>query len=247
MPDLSLKIRDAGLSHVGKVREINEDSILARSGDGLWAVADGMGGYAHGQWASETIISALQGIGGADFDGRARAVSEAVLAANTRIWAQSQSLGKSMGSTVAALLLEGSRYAVFWAGDSRCYLLRNKQITRLTTDHSQVQALVDAGLITPEQADSHPMAHVLSRAVGVEPQVVVETVAGEARGGDVFLLCTDGLTRVVPDAEIASHLGDKAPAHVAHSLVNLCLQRGAPDNVSAVIVACDEATSLAFA
>jgi serine/threonine-protein phosphatase Stp1 len=248
MGELALRIRDASRSHEGKVREVNEDSILARSRDGLWAVADGMGGHANGQWASQTVVAALERTSdGGDYEARAHAAADALQAANTRIWEQAQVLGRPMGSTVAALLLHGSRFSVFWAGDSRCYLLRDGVIRRLTTDHSQVQHLVNTGRLKPEDAESHPMAHVLSRAVGAQSRLEVEAVADEARAGDVFLLCSDGLTRMVPDTEIAALLSGQPPLAAAERMVALCLERGAPDNVSVVVVCCDETTQLALA
>jgi len=246
MADRSLRVHDASLTHEGKVRTVNEDAVLADARAGLWAVADGMGGHANGQWAAQAVVAALGQAAAGDFDARARAVSDALHAANARIWEQGRTIGKSMGSTVTALLLQGARFAVFWAGDSRCYLLRGGTIYRLTTDHSQVQELVNAGRLTPEEAESHPMAHVLSRAVGVQPELELEAVTDEAQAGDVFLLCSDGLTRMAPDAELAAVLNGKSPRAAAEQLVALCLERGAPDNVSVVVVGCDETTLLAL-
>jgi serine/threonine protein phosphatase PrpC len=247
MIERSLRIHDAGLSHAGKVRGVNEDAILLMNGAGVWAVADGMGGHARGQWASRAIVEALAGTEGVDFEVHAQAAAAALHAANTRIWNEGQARGQSMGSTVAALVLHGTRFAVFWVGDSRVYLLREQSMHRLTTDHSQVQEMVDAGRLSAEEAQAHPMAHVLSRAIGVRPELELEAVSDEACAGDVFLLCSDGLTRAVADDEIAQCLGSAAPALAAEKLVETCLERGAPDNVSVVIVRCDETTLLAFA
>jgi serine/threonine-protein phosphatase Stp1 len=248
MSERSLRIHEATLTHEGKVRKVNEDSVLARGADGLWAVADGMGGHANGQWASRAVVEALEKAQlPGDYDSATRTTADALHAANARIWAEGASLGQSMGSTVTALLLHGRRFAVFWAGDSRAYLQRRGGLYRLTTDHSQVQELVTAGHLTPEEAESHPMAHVLSRAVGVQPDLELEAVADEAQPGDTFLLCSDGLTRLVQDSELAGLLSSGAPAAVAEHLVGLCLERGAPDNVSVVIVGCDETTLLSFA
>jgi serine/threonine-protein phosphatase Stp1 len=247
MAERALRLRDANLSHPGKVRAVNEDAVFADLRDGLWAVADGMGGHANGQWAAQQIVQSLaQAPPAGGFEARTRTVAEALATANARIWEQTLELGQSMGSTVTALLVHERRFAVFWAGDSRCYLLREGAIRRLTTDHSQVQAMVDAGRLTPEEAESHPMAHVLSRAVGVEPELQLDTVSGEAAAGDVFLLCSDGLSRVASDAEMAQALGAQPPAAAAEQLVALSLERGAPDNVSVVVVGCSEATLLAF-
>jgi serine/threonine protein phosphatase PrpC len=132
-----------------------------------------------------------------------------------------------------------------WAGDSRAYLLRAGRLHRLTRDHSQVQEMIDRGLIAPEAAAGHPMGHVLSRAVGVEPSVEVASVIDTAADGDVFLLCSDGLHGVLTDDEIAAVL-DRAQPDVPATLIRHCLARGAPDNVTIVTVALDETTALIF-
>ena len=243
-----LRYNDATLTHPGKVRSDNEDCILARPDAGLWLVADGMGGHANGQWASAVIAAALNGAAlPEDFDTAAEAAAQAIHAANERIWSEARGLGASMGSTAVALLLRGARFAVFWAGDSRGYLFRGGALHQLTTDHSQVQDMVAAGRLTPEEAENHPMSHVLSRAVGVEPQLQLDAVSDEVLVDDVFLLCSDGLTRTVPDAELAELLGRYRPAACAEQLVKLCLERGAPDNVSVAVVACEATTELALA
>jgi serine/threonine protein phosphatase PrpC len=246
MDDGSLRFHDAILSHPGKVRSDNEDQVLARPDQGLWAVADGMGGHSNGKWSSKAITTALEAaVLPADFDEAAAAAAAAVHEANERIW--TKSAGQPMGSTVVTLLLRDNRFVVLWAGDSRCYLLRAGQLYQLTVDHSQVQDMVTSGRLTPEEAENHPMAHVLSRAVGVGPRLELDAVSDEAKVGDVFLVCSDGLTRTIPDAELATILGHGNPAVTADQLVAMCLERGAPDNVSVVVVNCDEATLLALA
>jgi serine/threonine-protein phosphatase Stp1 len=145
-----------------------------------------------------------------------------------------------------ALLLRDRRFVVLWAGDSRCYLLRGGELYQLTVDHSQVQDMVTSGRLTPEEAENHPMSHVLSRAVGVAPRLELDAVSDEAKVGDVFLVCSDGLTRTIPDAELATILAQGNPAAAADELVKICLDRGAPDNVSVVVVNCDETTLLAL-
>jgi serine/threonine protein phosphatase PrpC len=248
MAERSLRYRDATLTHPGRVRSNNEDSVLARPDAGLWVVADGMGGHERGEWASAAITDALgQAALSADFDEAAAAVAQAIHTANRQIWDEAQGLGAPMGSTAVALLLRDTRFAAFWAGDSRCYLLRAGVLYQLTTDHSQVQDMVAAGRLTPEEAEGHPMAHVLSRAVGVEPELELDAVSDEAMIDDVFLICSDGLTRTIPDAELAAMLTQDGPASTADQLIQLSLERGAPDNVSVVIVACDATTLLALA
>jgi serine/threonine protein phosphatase PrpC len=129
-----------------------------------------------------------------------------------------------------------------WVGDSRVYRLRDGAIEQLTTDHSQVEQLVARGLLTRAEAEHHPMAHVLARAVGVEPRLNVDMRDEHVLAGDVFLLCSDGLTRIVADAEIAQTLATEHPRRAADALVALALARGAPDNVTVVVIGCDSTT-----
>ncbi|WP_315760677.1 PP2C family protein-serine/threonine phosphatase [Sphingomonas sp. Y38-1Y] len=235
------------LTHVGRVRKNNEDSFCERPRDGLWAVADGMGGHERGEVASAAIVEALHAAPlTGQFDDDAPIAADAIHAANARIWAEGQERGGQMGSTVVALLLRGWRFAVLWVGDSRAYLLRGGTLYQLTRDHSQVQDMVDRGLLSEADAAGHPMSHVLARAVGVRPETEVDIVADEAVPGDVFLLCSDGLSGPLADAEIAGLLrtGD---AQAAERLVAATLDRGAPDNVTIVVVALNETTSLSFA
>jgi serine/threonine-protein phosphatase Stp1 len=239
----SLRLVDAARTDVGKVRTTNEDSFLADSGRGLWAVADGMGGFANGEWASKTVIERLQvaPLEGA-FDSDAMSVGDALHEANGVIAREAEAKRTRMGSTAVALLIEDRRFAVLWAGDCRAYLLRHGALHRLTRDHTQVQDLVDRGYLAPEDAPRHPMSHVVSRAVGVEPRLEVDAVTDEARVGDVFLLCCDGLHGVVADGEIGEVLGALRPGPACDRLLALALERGAPDNVTVIAVACDQVT-----
>ncbi len=243
----TLRFQSAALTDPGKVRSNNEDSLLARPEDGLWVVADGMGGHSHGQWASAAITEALAAANlSQGFEETTASVAEAIHSANNRIWTEAQATGSSMGSTVVALLLRDARFTVFWAGDSRCYLLRGGSLYQLNTDHSQVQDMVAAGRLTPEEALDHPMAHVLSRAVGVQAQLELDAVSDAAAAGDVYLVCSDGLTRTISDPELATILGGANPEAMAKHLIELCLDRGAPDNVTVAVVMCDATTLLAF-
>jgi serine/threonine-protein phosphatase Stp1 len=242
MTGVALRFEDAGVTHPGKVRSNNEDAFLARPNERLWTVADGMGGHEDGEWASQCIVDQLAATSlGQDFDADLTEVANAIHAANAAIHAAAERDAKQMGSTVVALLIEGPRFAVFWVGDSRVYLLRDGQIVRLTKDHSQVQAMVDAGQLTLEEAASHPMSNVIVRAVGVDGRLELDAIIDEALPGDVFVLCSDGLTDVAADADIAATAAGKPPAAAAQDLLDLTLLRGAPDNVSIVVVACSEA------
>jgi serine/threonine protein phosphatase PrpC len=240
-----LRVESVGATHVGLKRKNNEDSYCLRPQHCLWAVADGMGGHENGEWASARITEALDRLVIPDgFDDACTAIADAVHQANATLFAESQSRGVRMGSTVVVLYLNGARFALFWVGDSRGYVLRDGTLHQLTRDHSQVQAMVDKGLITPEEAVGHPMSHVLARAVGVQPGLEIDVIADDAEPGDIFLLCSDGLTARLSDPELAAMLGERADAGTLDRLIAATLDRGAPDNVTTVLVGVTEATAL---
>jgi serine/threonine protein phosphatase PrpC len=245
----SVRIESFAMTHEGRVRAHNEDSYVARDGEGLWAVADGMGGHEGGEWASRRIVRALEHAAGAEggLEPLCEAAADAIRAANGEILAEARTRGKQMGSTVVALIVKGNRYAILWVGDSRAYRFRGGALTQLSRDHSQVQEMVARGLMTPEQAIGHPMGHILSRAVGVQAEVEVDTASGEVQPGDIFLLCSDGLHGVAGDGEIAGHLSRDAPAPALEHLVALTLAMGAPDNVTGIAVWASEPTLISFA
>jgi serine/threonine protein phosphatase PrpC len=223
-------------SDTGCVRAHNEDAYCARPDVGLWSVADGMGGHEHGDWASATTIEALQAVPAAPFDTLIESVSAAIYGANARIFGESQVRGSQMGTTVVALAMIDTRFGIFWAGDSRAYLLRDGQLIQLTVDHTQVQMMLDRGLISEAEAAVHPMRHVLARAIGVDGGLEIDAFVDEAVPGDVFLLCSDGLTGVVEDHEIADAMRGGGAEGIAENLVALSLSRGAPDNVTVCVV-----------
>jgi serine/threonine protein phosphatase Stp1 len=242
------RIESWSRTHEGLVRTHNEDSYLARDGDGLWAVADGMGGHEGGEWASGRIVTELGRIRlDKGFEASCEAAKKAILAANRQILAEGKKRGKRMGSTLVMLILEGSRYAILWAGDSRAYLMRGGKLVQLSRDHTQVQEMVSRGLMTAEQALGHPMGHILSRAVGVQKDIEVDRADGEVQSGDIFLLCSDGLHGVVDDEGIAAHFAREAPERALDQLVELTLANGAPDNVTGIAVWASDPTLLSFA
>lgn len=243
---MRFRFQQGSRSDVGCVRTVNEDACLLRGEDGLWAVADGMGGHARGQWASAQIMAELeQAILADQLDRTVDATETALVRANASICRSSEADGQVIGSTVNILLIREHRYAVLWAGDSRVYLVRDNELHLLTTDHSQVEQMIASGLLTREEAEGHPMAHMLSRAVGVRSEVVLDRRFGDVRSGDVFLLCSDGLTRMIHDDEILSMLRQHSPGRAAAALVDVALARGAADNVTVVVVGCDETTLVA--
>ena len=240
-----LRFEYGSRTDVGRVRTVNEDACLARGQDGLWAVADGMGGHMKGSWASTQIIDALTSTAlPLDLDEAIEAVRAALARVNALILRMGYADGNVIGSTVTVLLVRDHHYAVLWAGDSRAYRIRDGALALLTTDHSPVEEMVASGLLTREEAHGHPMAHMLSRAVGARPNFTLELRSGDVAPGDVFLLCSDGLTRTVDDEDIVSLLGQNAPRYAASALVDRALERGAADNVTVVVVGCDETTQV---
>lgn len=234
----SLTVRSTARTHVGLVRTQNEDRVLERPQAGLWAVADGMGGHTGGEIASGRIVEALQVLGGfASPYAWLNGVCEALQGVNRSLIAQAASGPGPMGSTVVALLIHEGHYACVWAGDSRAYRLRAAELQALTHDHSLVQALVDAGTISADEARSHRQAHVITRAVGDIEPLRLDVGNGAVAPGDLFLLCSDGLTGLVRDEEIAGALMTNDLEAAADELLTLALARGGRDNISLVLVA----------
>ena len=214
---------------------------------GLWAVADGMGGHEGGEWASAQLVEKLDAVELPEgFEPARELVTEAIRKANRAILVEARKRGKQMGSTIVALLVHDERYAIVWVGDSRAYLLRDGELIQLSRDHTQVQEMVDRGIMRAEDAVNHPMGHILSRAVGVRDEVQVDQVTGEVFPGDVFLLCSDGLHGYVDEKEIARLLARGSPERVSEELVELTLQNGAPDNVTVIAVWASDPTLLSL-
>ena len=233
---MTLILRTTMLSDPGLVRSNNEDA--AHAGDRLAAIADGIGGQPAGEVASEIAIAALAPLDRlpAEADPLA-ALREAVGAANRRIRevAQERPESDGLGTTVTAVLLTGDWLAVVHAGDSRCYLLRDAVLQQVTRDDTFVQELVDRGMLAPEEARRHPQRSLVTRAVqGVD--VPPDTRTLDCRPGDRLLLCSDGLSDVVDDPDIARTLvGFPDRGQCARQLVKLAHAAGAPDNVTVVI------------
>ena len=236
-----LVVLTAGLSHKGLVRDGNEDAWLARPEIGLWAVADGMGGHERGDVASAAIVAALARLPPpADARAHLRGVEAALQAAHAELQALAARAETICGSTVAALLAFDRHYVVLWAGDSRIYRLRAGRLEQLTRDHSLVQAMVEAGELTPEAAASHPWRNRITRALGMPGLLELAGAPGELLAGDRFLLCTDGLTAHVGDAVLAGSLATADPGTAARALIDATLAVGATDNVTVVVLAASD-------
>lgn len=238
--DNKLRFRSSSATHVGAVRKLNEDSLLDNPSVGLWAVADGAGGHSAGDYASQTLVAGLSRIAPQQSAmDLLTAVRQQIEIANANLRAYAANEGIDMtATTVAVLLCFGQHYAAVWAGDSRVYLLRDGQLRLVTRDHSAVQELVDAGAITPEEALRHPHRNVVTRAVGAAGTVDVDMVQDRLGPNDIFLLCSDGLGKVVSDEEIAAALLSMAADAVPDYLVEMALARSVPDNISIVVVEC---------
>lgn len=223
---------------VGLRRKVNEDSLLVRTERGLWAVADGMGGHDAGDVASSSVTASLLEL--PDAENLDELVESAVAALkqvnqDLIVLAGAKGTDKSIGSTVVGLAIANGQFRCFWAGDSRGYRIRDRQIVQLTRDHSLVQDLVDSGMLQPDEAVDHPNSNIITRAVGVAEELRVDTVSGDVQRGDQFFLATDGVTRLISDEELAAELSSNPPAHAARKLIETVLARGAPDNASLII------------
>jgi protein phosphatase len=224
----------AGDTHVGLVRSGNEDAYLVAPP--LFAVADGLGGHQAGEVASSIAIDTL--LEAAPRVAEAKALGRAVRQANSAvISAAEQGRGRSgMGTTLTAVMIDGTRLAVAHVGDSRAYLLHYGELQQLTDDHSLVADLVRQGRLTSEESRVHPNRSVITRALGSDPDMLADTFEAEAADGDRLLLATDGLTSMVPDDEIARMLAAApTPDDAVASLIDAALDAGGNDNVTVVV------------
>ena len=226
------------LTHTGLARKLNEDRYFASPKSGVWVIADGMGGHDAGDLASEEIVRSFQGM--PEFHS-AQALGEYVIgclrAANNGIRAISQARGGAvMGSTVVALLTFEGAYRCVWAGDSRGYLLRGDTLIQLSRDHTEVQELLDSGTLTPEEAANYGRKNVITRAVGVDENLLLDAVDGTIAAGDTFLLCSDGLTSHVSNLEIGELMAGRRSREICEMLIDLALKRGGSDNVTVSVI-----------
>ncbi len=240
----SFVFETATLTDVGCVRKVNEDSMLALPDSGLWLVADGMGGHAAGDFASQSIVGEMQTVGvpGGAVDLRARFM-ERLTRANSRILQHAAELGNgTIGSTVAALLIQQGHYACIWSGDSRVYRMRGGVLTQTTRDHTEVRALLDAGTITAAEAEAWPRKNVITRAIGVSQEPECDMIEGVLADKDVFLLCSDGLTEYFHDDELERVMREHGANldALCDQLVKTALERGGKDNVTVVAVRCHQ-------
>ena len=250
-----MDVKAFGLTHVGRQRQHNEDAFLVEDRARLFLVADGMGGHAAGEIASRIAVDSItefilhtkedDGTWPHAYDEQFRRSTNRLMAAvrmaNTRVLEamRKDARLRGMGTTVVACLAEDNTVSVAHVGDSRAYLIREGQLSRITNDHSWVFEQVQAGMLTESEAEKHPLRNVITRALGGALQVTPDASEIEARPGDVFLLCSDGLTGMVPESEIlrvvTANSGNLQQA--CEQLIDAANERGGLDNVTAVLVA----------
>jgi len=229
----------------GRLRKGNEDNLYADANQhrGLFIVADGMGGHAAGEVASQMAVdfisselAELNDLGAPEAQDR---LSETLVQANRKVYERTRKeIEKTgMGSTASALLLSDTRYLIGHVGDSRIYLVREGEMMQLTRDHSLVQEQVDAGLITADQARHHPQSNVITCCIGMSSDIDPDVISGETRVGDVFLLASDGLTGMVEDKRLQQLLQSRAaPERIVNAMIADANNNGGIDNITAIVV-----------
>lgn len=231
-----LAVTSVSRSHVGLARSINEDRVLDCAERRLWAVADGMGGHGGGDIAAQAVVDALRRMIDTHNATTPTLMLTAVDEANGEIVARNEALSEAAGSTVVAACMNENTATIAWVGDSRAYLLRGG-LAQLTHDHSLVQELVDSGLLTAAAAAYHPRANIVTRALGVGETLEISRVTIDLQAGDRLLLCSDGLSRSLDEADTINAGTLEA---LADALIAAALRRDGSDNISLVLVALHE-------
>ncbi len=229
-------------SDPGKIRSSNEDSFIANMKSAIFLVADGMGGHAAGEIASQIAASTVEEVlssGGYEFTIE-QLLQFAVQKANASVY-ETQRVRpdcRGMGSTLTVLVFRGDQYHVAQVGDSRAYLLRDGALNQLTQDHSLVWPLYKSAIISKEDISRHPQKNLITRSVGTQPQVEADLQTSNALAGDVYMLCSDGLTDVLSDQDIQNVLsdGNRSPQELSELLVDAANAGGGPDNITALVV-----------
>jgi PPM family protein phosphatase len=229
----------------GRLRKGNEDFLYANANEyrGLFIVADGMGGHAAGEVASQMAVdlisSELKDLNDLSAEDAGPRVAETLRLANRQVFQRTmREVEKTgMGSTASALLLSDTQYLIGHVGYSRIYLVRDGQMRQLTRDHSLVQEQVDAGIITPEQARHHPQSNVITCCIGMSSEIEPDIIKGETRVGDVFLLASDGLTGMLDDRRLQQLLQSRAtPERIVTAMIADANNNGGIDNITAIVV-----------
>ncbi len=236
----------AGRTDVGVVRSGNEDAFLLVPNHGVFIVADGMGGHAAGEVASEMAVQivgkALEGLVGSADGEASEIIRKGIIEANGAIFQRTltEQDKRGMGTTATAMVINGDRYLVGQVGDSRAYVLRSERLLQITKDHSYVQEQVDAGYLTPEQARTHPYSNVITRCVGANADVAPDIYGGTLHKDDMFLLASDGLTGMLEDEELLTIMTQgRPPGELVDRLIAEANRRGGLDNITVIIIRID--------
>lgn len=243
MTSPSRRIEAAGVSHPGRHRKHNEDAYGVHVDLGLFVVADGMGGHAGGEVASHLAVSTVAAhvgeLGKGHTGETSELLAEAVQRANAVVFgaARESAAESDMGTTIACLLVRGDQAAVAHVGDSRVYSFRDGRLSPLTDDHSLLAECLRSGYITPDLAEAFPYKHLITRSLGADEVVQVDTRVVEPQAGDMVLLCSDGLSGVISDEDIARVLvSEPALEAAAQRLIERANYAGGPDNVTVILV-----------
>lgn len=240
-----MQLSVAAGTDVGRIRAGNEDSLYADADQerGLFIVADGMGGHAAGEVASEMAVQIvardLAGLRDLSGPGPLAQMAEALKNANRAIYERTivEADKQGMGTTASCLLMGQGRWIIGHIGDSRVYLLRGGVFRQVTKDHSYVQEQVDAGFLTPEQARYHPYSNVITRCVGANASVEADVLHGEIQSGDLYLVASDGLTGMVEDPQLKKILETRnTPGRMVDAMITEANRRGGLDNITAIVV-----------
>ncbi|MVF13285.1 serine/threonine-protein phosphatase [Ketobacter sp. MCCC 1A13808] len=226
-------------THCGAVRSMNEDAFLNRNNEGLWAVADGMGGHEAGEVASAMIVNSMTPLDlKPPLVDIVDSLEDALLEVhhNIRTYSRTHCEGRTMGSTVVSLFIRQQVGVCLWVGDSRLYRLRKQQLVQISEDHSQVNEMLSRGMISEQEAVNHPASNVITRAVGANETLYVDATVVELQKDDIYLLCSDGLYGALSEAEISLLLQTGDVEKATQSLIDQALQAGARDNVTVVAV-----------
>ncbi len=236
-----MRIRSCAISDVGKKRQKNEDSYLLNDELKIFMVADGMGGHAGGEYASRIAITTIEEKFRLNTDKKLSGddiLKSSIQEAGQKIIAKAEEdrALRGMGTTVICLHIDGKKGVLGHVGDSRGYLFRDGVLEQLTEDHSLVNEQVKSGLITAEEAKTHQFKNIITRSVGVTPEVEVDIITKKLKPGDAFLLCSDGLSNLVDMGEMEKELREREPVLAAKGLVDLANKRGGDDNITLVLV-----------
>ncbi len=236
---MGLRWHSSSASDVGRKRKINEDALLSRDEDGLWLVADGMGGHDAGDVASKAVVHAFRQVRFAgSLTDRLDLFEDTLIDLNLQLrhYAQQSLRGRTMGTTVVAMLAFQNWALCLWVGDSRLYQYRHGRLRQVSRDHSVWQEMLDQGMNESQLQKQADLRSVITRAVGGHPRLVMDTQLMDVQAGDRFLLCTDGLYRELDDEECARILIEEDTDQACQILLQQALERGGHDNISLILV-----------